>query len=71
MILGKANWESTQFWVDWEEGTVSPIHAVSVYKKRLYKKRPVEFLLDKKRRLVDLYQSKKRVSYPYSQNLLI
>ena len=47
------------------------LHAVSVYKKRLYKKRPVELLLDKKRRLVDFYQAKKRVSYLYSQKLLI
>ena len=47
------------------------LHAVSVYKKRLYKKRPVEFLLDKKRRLVDFHLAKKRVSYSYSKKLLI
>ena len=38
------------------------IHAVSDYKKRLYKKRLVEFKETKKRRLVTIYQAKKRNS---------
>ena len=46
------------------------IHAVSAYKKRLYKKRLVEGLIVKKRTLDDFYQAKKRVSYLHSQNLL-
>ena len=39
-----------------------PLHAVSDYKKRLYKKRLVEFKETKKRRLVTIYQAKKRNS---------
>ena len=46
------------------------LHAVSPYKKRLYKKRPVELLRVKKRRLVDFHQAKKRISYTHSQKLL-
>ena len=38
---------------------------VSPYEKRLYKKRLVEFPWDKKRRLVDFYQVKKRLPYLY------
>ena len=40
----------------------SYIHAVSDYKKRLYKKQLVEFKETKKRRLVTIYQAKKRNS---------
>ena len=36
------------------------LHAVSDYKKRLCKKRPVEFKETKKRRLVSIYKAKKR-----------
>ena len=46
------------------------VHAVSPYKKRLYKKRPVGFKRVKKRKLVDFGKAKKRVSYTHSQNLL-
>ena len=38
------------------------LHAISDYKKRLYKKRPVEFKETKKRRLVTIYKAKKRNS---------
>ena len=45
------------------------IHAVSAYKKRLYKKRLVDGLKVKKRTLVDFYRAKKRSSYLHSQKL--
>ena len=44
------------------EAAEAMIHAISDYKKRLYKKRPVEFKETKKRRLVTIYQAKKRNS---------
>ena len=49
---------------------VSYLHAVSAYKKRLYKKRLVDGSIVKKRTLVDFYQAKKLVSYIHSQKLL-
>ena len=46
------------------KGTISKkvLHAISDYKKRLYKKRPVEFKETKKPRLVTIYKAKKRNS---------
>ena len=49
---------------------VVALHAVSAYKKRLYKKRLVDGSIVKKRTLVDFYQAKKLVSYIHSQKLL-
>ncbi len=40
--------------------TVQTLHAVWVYKKHLYKKRPVGFSKNKKRRLVEFWGTKKR-----------
>ena len=42
--------------------TYSDLHAISDYKKRLYKKQPVEFKETKKPRLVTIYKAKKRNS---------
>ena len=46
------------------------LHAVSAYKKRLYKKQLVDGLKVNKRKLVDFFKAKKRSSYLHSQNLL-
>ena len=46
------------------------LHAISDYKKRLYKKRLVEFKEIKKRRLVRIYHAKKRNLLQYFQNAL-
>ena len=43
---------------------LSDLHAVSSYKKRLYKKRLVDFMRHKKRQLVDIGTAKKPVSKP-------
>ena len=49
---------------------VCQVHAVSAYKKRLYKKRLDDGSIVKKHTLVDFYQAKKLVSYIHSQKLL-
>ena len=46
------------------------IHAISDYKKRLYKKRLVVFVDIKKRRLVRISHAKKRNILQYFQNAL-
>ena len=46
------------------------VHAISDYKKHLYKKRLVEFKEIKKRRLVRIYHAKKRNLLQYFQNAL-
>ena len=49
---------------------VSDLHAISDYKKHLYKKQLVEFEEIKKHRLVRIYHAKKYKVIQYFQNAL-
>ena len=49
---------------------LTELHAISDYKKRLYKKRLVVFVDIKKRRLVTISHAKKRNILQYFQNAL-
>ena len=51
--------------------TVVMVHAVSPYKKRLYKKRLVKFQQIKKRRLVNSSHAKKQISQNFCKKMAI
>ena len=48
--------------IDEKDLTVVKLHALSVYKKHLYKKQLVEFLKNKKQWLVNFWHAKKHFS---------